>query len=158
MSKLTSGMQFQDHLERIMGVIPGDFQVYLVGGAVRDILLNRNVHDLDFVILEGDVLEISRQVADKLNAAYYPLDPVRRTARVITKSEEGTQVLDFAAPRGIGLESDLTGRDFTINAMAIDLSDPLVLVDPLHGARDLHEKILRTCSSILGFLSSSPNR
>jgi poly(A) polymerase len=55
-------------------------------------------------------------------------------------------LLDFAAFRGEDLEADLRERDFTINAIAIDLSDPGKLLDPLGGAKDLLKGFLRTCS------------
>jgi tRNA nucleotidyltransferase/poly(A) polymerase len=146
MSDLTPQSALKDLLESIRGAIPGDVQVYLVGGAVRDYLKKRKIHDLDFVVQARDVLVISRRVANTLGAAYYPLDTERQTARVILKSSGESQALDFAAPRGPDLESDLRGRDFTINAMAIDITAPQELVDPLHGAADLHDKNLRVCS------------
>ena len=48
--------------------------------------------------------------------------------------------------RGADLESDLRDRDFTINAIAIDLRHPEKLIDPLGGARDLQSRVLRTCA------------
>ena len=135
-------------LEKIRAVIPGDIKVYLVGGAVRDLLRERATRDLDFVIFSGDVLKHSRRIADALGGAYYPLDVERETARVILDRSLGPCVLDFAAPRGADLNSDLAGRDFSINAIAIDLSSPNELIDPIHGARDLGDNLLRACSSM----------
>jgi len=134
-------------LERIRQAIPTDTPMYLVGGAVRDLLLAHPLHDYDFA-LPGKALEISRKIANRLDAAYYPLDVERQTARVIYTDEHGTRnVLDFAAYRGANLESDLSDRDFTINAMALDIRSPQELLDPLGGAADLQAKILRACSS-----------
>ncbi len=48
--------------------------------------------------------------------------------------------------RGPDLESDLRKRDFTINAMALDMHQPEALIDPLGGAKDLHARLLRPCS------------
>ena len=133
-------------LERIRAALPARQPVYLVGGAVRDLLLQRPLHDFDFV-LPGDTLKISRRLADRLGAAYYPLDAARETARVILMDEDGQHdVLDFAALRAPNLESDLRDRDFTINAMAMDLRAPGKLLDPLGGAADLRSKRLRACS------------
>ncbi len=133
-------------LERIRQVFPPDASVYLVGGAVRDILLDRPVHDIDFV-LDGEVLAVARKVANKLGAMYFTLDEARHTGRVIWTQQDGQRlVLDFAARRGPDLESDLRARDFTVNAMALPLQGEMRLVDPLGGARDLQEKILRPCS------------
>jgi tRNA nucleotidyltransferase/poly(A) polymerase len=133
-------------LERVRQALPGDRPVYLVGGAVRDAMLNRPVHDLDFS-LTGNVLAVGRKVADALGAAYYPLDEARETARVVLAEPDGKRrVLDFAALRGPDLESDLRARDFTVNAMALLVHQPEELLDPTGGAADLRAKLLRACS------------
>ncbi len=132
--------------EVIRRALPKDVPAYLVGGAVRDILLARPVHDFDFAI-DGKALHIARNVANKIGGAYFPLDIERATARVIYRDDRGNRfLLDFAALRGEHLEADLQDRDFTINAMAIDVHQPQALLDPLSGAADLHGKILRASS------------
>jgi tRNA nucleotidyltransferase/poly(A) polymerase len=140
-------------MDDIRKVIPDGLTVYLVGGAVRDALLGRPVHDLDFV-LERNAIKIARHIADVLHADFYPLDIERDTGRVIVTGADGKHMLmDFASFRGanpsIGsgksLESDLTGRDFTLNAIALNLGDNS-LYDPLGGAMDLKDKRLRACS------------
>ncbi len=138
--------ELEGQLQRIRQTLPPDAGVYLVGGAVRDILLDRRLHDIDFV-LEGDVLRVARKVANKLGAMYFTLDELRHTGRVIWTQENGERlVLDFAARRGPDLESDLRARDFTVNAMALPLQGDMLLLDPLSGARDLQVKVLRPCS------------
>ncbi|HEY5668645.1 MAG TPA: HD domain-containing protein [Anaerolineales bacterium] len=137
---------FSARLEPIRSLMPVDMPAYLVGGAVRDALLMRTTHDLDFVLPSG-ALKAGRAVANALRGAYYPLDAVRQTARVILYAPDGTrEFLDFAVIRGEDLESDLRARDFTINAMAIDLRHPTQLLDPLGGAADLLARQLRACS------------
>ena len=132
-------------LDPIRRALPDGQTVYLVGGAVRDLLLGRSSHDLDFVV-ERNAIKLARRVADRLNGAFYVLDPERDTGRVIVTAQDGKRtVLDFAAFRGPDLEADLIGRDFTLNAIAIDLADAAIF-DPLGGARDLREKRLRFCS------------
>lgn len=139
-------LTFTERLAQVSAVLPSNIPVYLVGGAVRDALLERVTHDLDFV-LPGQAIQVGRRVARALRAAFYPLDQERDTARVILVAEDGTrQTLDFALQRGPDLESDLRGRDFTINAMAVDVRNPGRLLDPLGGAADLRAKILRACS------------
>lgn len=149
---MSSPFEFSGLLERVRQALPSGLQeegaprVYLVGGAVRDALLGKASHDLDFV-LEGPVLEIARRTANALHAAYYPLDEARQTARVIVTGKGGERaVLDFAAYRGEDLEGDLRLRDFTVNAMALALDEPNRLIDPLRGAEDLRAKRLRICS------------
>lgn len=137
-----------DILEQVRRAIPGGLTIYLVGGAVRDLLLGKPSHDLDFVLL-GDALAVSRRVANNLGAAFYPLDEVRDTGRVLLKQHgQPSVVLDFASLRGVDLEADLRARDFTINAMALEIHTPEQLIDPLRGARDLHEHLLRACSPV----------
>jgi tRNA nucleotidyltransferase/poly(A) polymerase len=101
---------------------------------------------MDFV-LPSDALAAGRRVADALKAAYYPLDETRQTARVVIIAPDGTRdVLDFAVMRAPDLEGDLRLRDFTVNAIAIDLRQPQALLDPLGGAADLLARQLRACS------------
>lgn len=132
--------------ESVRQVLPPDLSIYLVGGAVRDSLVNRRVKDLDFV-LPTQALKTARRVANALKADFFVLDGEREIGRVIIeKPQDERQVLDFALQRGSNLEGDLLGRDFTINAIAIDLNNPGQLIDPLGGSRDLFEKKLRACS------------
>jgi poly(A) polymerase len=132
-------------LESVRAAIPDGIPVYLVGGAVRDALLGRNIHDLDFV-LEKDAIKIARRVANSLKADFFPLDTERDTGRVILTNQGGSRTLmDFASYRGRDLEADITGRDFTLNAIALNLADNSIY-DPLGGALDLKEKRLRACS------------
>jgi poly(A) polymerase len=140
-------LPYPEVIDTIRSIQTTDQPVYLVGGAVRDILLKRPVHDMDFA-LPGAVRPLARQVADRLGGAFYVMDEARDTVRVICKQIDGARlILDFAALRAPALEDDLLARDFTINALAISLNDPDRLIDPLHGAADLHNKILRMCSS-----------
>ena len=130
-------------------------EIYLVGGAVRDMLLNRISRDLDFA-LPSNGIGLARRVANALNADFMPLDQDRDTGRVIVTESDGTRTfLDFATYRGKDLQEDLRARDFTINAIAFD-PRTLTLLDPLNGASDLRFKILRACSGTS--LSDDPVR
>jgi tRNA nucleotidyltransferase/poly(A) polymerase len=144
----TEPFVFSPRLEQISSILPPDISVYMVGGAVRDALLARDSHtrDLDFV-LAGNAINVGRKVADALGAAFYPLDESRDTARVISIQPDGERlVLDFAVFRGPDLEGDLRARDFTINAIAVDIRQPYSLLDPMGGVADLRAKRLRACS------------
>jgi poly(A) polymerase len=132
--------------QRVRAVLPPDLNIHLVGGAVRDALLGQPVHDLDFVLADR-ALQTGRQVANALHGAYYPLDDQREYARVVYTEADGSRyTLDFALQQGPDLESDLRARDFTINALAVDVHQPGILIDPLGGLADLREKKLRACS------------
>jgi poly(A) polymerase len=132
-------------LQKVIPLLHGADAVYLVGGAVRDALLGIPVHDMDFV-LSGKVREVARRVADNFGGDFYMLDEERQTARVLLNGIDGKSYsMDFARLRGANLEEDLCGRDFTINAIALDMNQPEQVIDPLHGCQDLKDKLLRAC-------------
>jgi tRNA nucleotidyltransferase/poly(A) polymerase len=131
-------------IDKVRDALP-DQEVYLVGGAVRDMLLNRASPDLDFA-LPSKGIAFARRVANSLHADFVVLDEERDTGRVIVTEANGSRTfLDFATYRGENLEADLRARDFTINAIAFDLITQTVH-DPLNGTSDLRAKIIRACS------------
>jgi tRNA nucleotidyltransferase/poly(A) polymerase len=132
-------------LEKVRDALP-DQEIYLVGGAVRDMILNRLSRDFDFA-LPSNGISLARQVARALDANFMILDEERNTGRVIVIEADGSRAyLDFATYRGGNkLEDDLRARDFTINAIAYKISDGTI-IDPLNGTEDIHAKIIRACS------------
>lgn len=131
-------------LEKIINVLPANTEVYLVGGAVRDLLTNRISPDFDFSVPSNGI-SLARTVANALKADFMVLDSERDTGRVVIIEGETYTYLDFAAFRGATLEDDLRDRDFTINAMALNLRD-ITIIDPLNGATDIRAKVIRACS------------
>jgi tRNA nucleotidyltransferase/poly(A) polymerase len=120
------------------------YQAYLVGGAVRDMLLGKSIHDLDFTLPE-DTIPAARMVADKLGGAFFILDPERETARVILKDEHSQRMMvDFTRFQGKDIKDDLASRDFTITSMALRTGSNRKVIDPFHGAQDLKDGLLRT--------------
>lgn len=135
-------LPFSPLLETIRQHTSGQ-EIYLVGGAVRDALMGRISHDLDFIVPRQG-LQIGRELAQRLKAAFFPLDEERETARIVLHFEGRRHVLDIASFRAPTLEEDLQDRDFTVNAMAWDIHRSQ-LYDPLQGALDVREKRLRAC-------------
>ena len=135
-----------DHplLKAVRDTLPDEQPLYLVGGALRDSLLGRETHDLDFAVPAG-AMKLARGLGNKLSGAFFPLDEETDTARIILQQDGARESLDFAGFRGADLEADLRGRDFTINAMALDVHSGETF-DPLGGARDLREKRIRACA------------
>ena len=120
--------------------------LYLVGGAVRDAYLRRAVTDIDIAV-DGDAIALARRITDWLDGDIYVMDRERGVARVFVTRQRERICVDFARIRGRTLEEDLRDRDFTMNAMAVDLlGDLSVLIDPLGGVSDLRDKVLRYCS------------
>lgn len=112
---------------------------------MRDLILNKAIHDLDFAV-NGPVSSLARMAANAVEGAFYTLDEEHQTYRVVFQIEGKRIFADFAALRAENIAGDLSKRDFTINAMAIDLATPEKIIDPLKGASDLQHKILRACS------------
>ncbi len=122
---------------------------YLVGGFVRDTLLDIDSADTDIAI-SGDTLEITPRLAEVLGGKYVLLDRVNRVTRVVLQSKDaptksGQWHLDFTTFKG-KIEPDLARRDFTIDALAINLSelvkDPthIQIIDPFDGLEDLKKQ------------------
>ena len=134
-------------LEILRGLAGEKQKVYLVGGAIRDRLLQHPGHDLDFAVT-GDGLQLARKTADQIGAAFYVMDVERQTARLIYHADGGRRwMLDFSVLRGSNIQEDLRARDFTINAIAIDLHATDKLIDPLNGAQDIIDRHLRICGT-----------
>lgn len=135
-----------DLQERLISVEPAK-PLYLVGGAVRDALLRRDTKDIDLVT-PSRAMELGRKIAKALKAEFFALDTERDVARVLWAHGDGTMVIDVSSYRGGDLYEDLLGRDFTVNAMAVDFRTDLTeLIDPLQGDDDLtQQKRLRQCS------------
>ncbi|OFC69059.1 hypothetical protein [Alteromonas confluentis] len=123
--------------------------VYLVGGAVRDELLNRRVTERDWVVVGATPEEMLakgfEQVGKDFPVFLHPKTKEEYAlARTERKSGSGyTGFVCYAAP-DVTLEQDLIRRDLTVNAIAKDNDGNLI--DPYHGVRDLNSRILRHVS------------
>lgn len=123
----------------------GDLQqpVYLVGGAVRDAVLGRASHDLDLLVPQ-DAVQLTFRLADALRLPAYVLDATRDVGRIVVPGSEAS--IDIARYRGgPELETDLRGRDFTINALALPATCTTAsgIIDLFGGLADLQAGQLR---------------
>ena len=156
-------------------------QGYIVGGFVRDWLLKRETKDVDITV-NGDAISIARKVARETGGRFVLLDDINNIARVValeSQEREATSEsreslgqewhLDFSS-FAQDIESDLARRDFTINAMALELGGVVAagtseaasrrkppkapaesrftikLIDPFSGREDLKSKTIRAVS------------
>jgi len=125
-------------------------KTYLVGGAVRDQLLNIEVYDRDWVVV-GSTPEEMADLGYKPVGKDFPvfINPESgeeyALARTERKTARGYQGFAFNTSPDITLEDDLIRRDLTINAMAID-KETDELIDPFNGQADLKAKTLRHVS------------
>ena len=111
----------------------------LVGGAVRDALLNRlsATPDLDLVVPDN-ALGQTRTLAQRHGGACVVLDEARDMARLVVKG----WTIDLARRDGGSLHADLQRRDYRINAIALELTPTPCLVDPTGGISDLRAGLL----------------
>ncbi|MEO1288592.1 MAG: hypothetical protein AAFV93_12555 [Chloroflexota bacterium] len=120
--------------------------LYIVGGAVRDAFLHLPIKDIDIAVPSKSI-QSARKIANAFEGDIYVMDDERGVARVLIETTEGQLTIDVAAFRGDNLEQDILGRDFTINAMAVDLlGDLQLLIDPLNGEADATQKVIRRCT------------
>ncbi len=133
-------------------------RVFVIGGWVRDMLLGRESKDIDFVV-EGSGIEVAEQVGRLLNAKVSVFKNFG-TAMVKLPEGMGIQELEFVGARRESyrsdsrnpivedgsLEDDQNRRDFTINAMAVAITEPqgAQIIDPFNGLSDLDAGIIRT--------------
>ena len=127
----------------------GLMDTYLVGGAVRDKLLELPIKERDWVVVGGSVKQMLdlgfRKVGKDFPVFLHPKSAEEYAlARTERKSGSGYYGFEVHASPDVTLEEDLLRRDLTINAMAMDTQQRLV--DPYGGQRDLEERVLRHVS------------
>ncbi len=142
-----------DLLSRLVSFLSAhNAEAYFVGGFVRDVLLEREVRDID-ISLRGNAIALARAFADANGGAFYLMDAEHGVARTLF----GEEYVDFAELRG-DLLADLATRDFTINAIAQPITHyplPITnnrlaitndLVDPFGGLKDIQARQIRAVS------------
>ena len=114
---------------------------YLVGGCVRDALMDRPALDVDFAASSS--ASVARQFASRVHSRPIQLG---RDALAVWRVTARDRVYDFADIVGESIEADLGRRDFTINAMALELAPEPRLIDPFRGREDLRSRKIRIVS------------
>ncbi len=130
-------------------------KLYLVGGILRDILLGREKENPDFdFCLKKRAINFAKMLSRELRAGFVILDKEHGACRVVYpvrgRLKDKICTLDFTDFRGKTLEEDLLHRDFTINAIALELEKVFTrpdldnsLIDPYNGRVDLKQKIIK---------------
>jgi tRNA nucleotidyltransferase (CCA-adding enzyme) len=131
-----------------------DYKVYLVGGFVRDLVLGVKNFDLDIVV-EGDGIEFAKRLSEKLNTKFiyhkrFGTATVIKDKKFkvdIATARKETYEYPASLPKvSFGdINDDLARRDFTINSMAVDISEENYgkLIDPFCGKKDLKKGLIR---------------
>lgn len=158
----------ESHLSPEQNRVLGDVQaaaaganvnLFLTGGAMRDMLAGFRIRDLDFVV-EGNALKVAKDLAESAGARVVSTDEGRKAAEL--KSDAGVTVqLAMARQERYGkpgarplvaaatIQEDLRGRDFTCNAIALSLNKASrgLLLDPMNGLADIERRELRAVSA-----------
>jgi tRNA nucleotidyltransferase (CCA-adding enzyme) len=147
-------------IERVREAAAG-ISAYLVGGAVRDLLLDRDRADVDVAVEGGGVSELARRLGGAVRAhERFATAAVRVDGLEVdlaaTRSEtyERPGALPVVSPAPI--TDDLARRDFTVNAMAMPLAGAPELIDPHGGLEDLRRGQLRVLHD--GSFADDPTR
>ncbi|MEO0101416.1 MAG: HD domain-containing protein [candidate division WOR-3 bacterium] len=136
-------------LEEIGNLLEDRREYYLVGGAIRDIVLKRAPFDFDLAVA-GKGIELASHFAQRIRGKFVLLSEKEDEARVVKRGIDGKIfTFDFKGLVGGEIVTDLKDRDFTINAIAFgplnDLEKARVF-DPFAGLSDIRKKIIRLVS------------
>ena len=139
-----------------------NLNLFLTGGAMRDMLAGFRIRDLDFVV-EGPALKLAKAVSDKSGAKIVSSDDNRKSAELvfpggvtaqIAMSRQEKYARAGAKPQvsPVTIQEDLRGRDFACNAVALSLNKASrgLLLDPMNGLADIERRELRAVS-VYGF-------
>lgn len=121
------------------GALGGAGGAWVVGGAVRDAVLEREVTDLDLAV-SGDPASAAKALASAAGGHAFELSAEFGMWRVV--GADRSWQADLTTLRGGSIESDLAARDFTVGAVAMPLEGGEIL-DPYAGLRDLENRVLR---------------
>ena len=129
---------------RVCDALAGRDDVWMVGGAVRDAALEREVVDVDLAVA-GDERAVAWEVAERGRGHAFELSAEFGTWRALSV-DEGWHV-DVTRLRAPTIEDDLLLRDFTANSIAVPAGSPeAVPIDPANGLRDIDLRLLRAAS------------
>src|SRR5467141_2616630 len=139
--------------------VHANVNVFLTGGAMRDMLGGFPIRELDFTV-EGPAVKLSKTIAQKSRAQLLRVDEERKQVLLqfpggVNASIAMARLEKFAKPgakpsvRPATIHEDLRGRDFTINSIALSLNPASrgLLLDPTNGVGDLERKELRAVSN-----------
>jgi poly(A) polymerase len=124
-------------------------QLYIVGGAVRDWLLKKEIKDIDIVCRNAKTLVKSIADLNRMTVVAFEKKADEPCYRLISR-DTNKITIDFMEMRGNNINEDLKCRDFTINAIAIEIipgNSAVTIIDPLGGQNDLEKRLIRLCSN-----------
>ena len=123
-------------------IFPQKKGAYIIGGSIRDLLLDRIPTDYDIAVKENPK-KFAEKMAKNISGR---LVRMGKPGQMIIRVVSDDHIFDITSLNGCSIENDLKKRDFTINAMAYDLSSGEI-IDCLGGLRDLADKKVRMVST-----------
>jgi tRNA nucleotidyltransferase/poly(A) polymerase len=133
--------------------------LFLTGGAMRDMLAGFRIRDLDFVV-EGPALKVAKALAEAAAAKTVSVDESRKSTELLLPSGVTAQIAMSRQEKygrtgskpqisAATIQDDLRGRDFTCNAIALSLNKASrgLLLDPMNGLADIERRELRAIST-----------
>lgn len=119
------------------------YEIYLVGGIIRDTFLNKENHDKDIIVCDIDAKIFAQKFADKYDCAFVPLDEINNIYRVVFPDK--VNYIDITNPINNSLEEDLKRRDITINSIAYNIKTDEI-IDINNGIDDIKNGVISAIS------------
>lgn len=140
---IKSRMQNDEILNNLASFFDND--IWLVGGAVRDILLDKEISDRDLIVTDCDAKIFSMKVTEFFDAKFIPLDEENKIYRVVLNDKKN--YLDITNPIENSLEKDICRRDLSVNAIAVNIKSGEIF-DPTNGLKDFENKALKGINEV----------
>ena len=120
-----------------------DNEIYLVGGSVRDYLMEKESTDRDIIVMDEDARDFALKLQQFFDASFVPLDEENKIYRLVLQDK--INYIDITNPQGGSLQKDLLRRDLTINALACNIHTGEI-VDITGGITDIKNKCINHIS------------
>lgn len=136
---LTNRIKNDDILNNLASFFQNE--IYLVGGSVRDALMEKPFYDRDLIVTDVDAREFSLKVAEFFDGVFVPLDEENKIYRIVLSDK--INYFDITNPVENSLEKDIQRRDLTINAIAVNIRTGEIPDFCSENVSDLTNKIIR---------------
>lgn len=131
-------------INEIKPLLKQDTELYLVGGYIRDKILDKENFDMDFIVKGENAIELAQKFADTTNRYFVILDEKYEIARVI--AQDKIHYYDFARCENDDITRDILRRDLSINAIAMQVFPENLVIDITNGLNDIKNQKIQVIS------------